>query len=83
MHDALQVPELLELIFNSFSDPKDKDLLRCALVARSWADLAIPILWREKSWISETVAGALEKIIEPDLNVRIHSNLTIRIDRLI
>jgi hypothetical protein len=43
MHASLRVPELLELILTSFSDPKAKDPLNCALVSRYWADIAIPI----------------------------------------
>jgi hypothetical protein len=46
MHAALGIPELLDLIFESFSEPEASDLLKCALVSKSWSNATIRILWR-------------------------------------
>jgi hypothetical protein len=79
---ALRVPELLELILTSFSDPKAKDLLNCALVSRYWADIAIPILWKapqlEEPWIdSRRIVATLGSIVESELNVGICTSLSV------
>ena len=46
MHRALCIPELLELTFQSFDNPKAKDVLICALVSKDWSDVALRVLWR-------------------------------------
>jgi hypothetical protein len=77
MHRALGVPELLQLVLASFSDPKACDLLNCALVSKAWEGVATEVLWRapqrEIPWIRwYEVVEVISEIVKSELEARLH-----------
>ncbi len=73
MHDLFRIPELLHYILLSVPSPKASEFLDFALVSKSWAANALPLLWGHPrdTWIAGWEFRRLAGVVDIEMEVRL------------